>query len=198
MPANTQIGESGVQIGESEYIFRPSFLAIQSIGEPEFIIEALNTLSSDSTKITDAIALASLILDRTCTTKLPDNVPPQVVLSYDGTKELIRPGLIPVSAAVTIAIDVLAMGVCGKSKKFKENKSGKKMTSFDATQFVGCVIAQLGISPSEAWGMTMIEMQRAFESKFPGLYVDESGPSAEDYNRLVKEIERRKSLANKK
>lgn len=198
MPANTQIGESGVQIGESEYIFRPSFLAIQSIGEPDFIIETLEALSSNTTSIIDAVALSSLILDRTCTTKLPDDLIPQVVISYDGLRELIKPGVIPVQAAVTLAIDVIAMGVCGKSKKFKDKKSGKKMTSFDASQFVGCIVAQLGVPPSEAWGMTMIEMQRAFEAKFPNLYVDDSGPSIEDYKRLVEEIERRKSLSSKK
>lgn len=193
MEAITQIGEASIEFEGKEYIFRPSFKAIQSIGGPEEILDILNKLVSRDTSVFDAIAISDLILDRTCTTEFPSHLFPSVCLSYDGKREVVRQAKVNIEVMMFLAADVLAMGVCGKSKEFKEKPSGK-LKSFDAAEYVGCIVGQLGIPPDVAWNMTMIEMQRAFESKYPNLYVSDDAPSLQDYQQLCDEIDRRKAI----
>lgn len=162
---NLSIGQCSIFFGDNEIVFTPSFKNISNIGEPEDILTHYRDITNKDTSIFNAVAISYLVLSELADKPIPNGMLPEVVLSYDRKRELIKTGAVEIKTAILIAADLLAKGVIGKSKKPK--KSGPLATSFNALEYIGSAVANLGIQPSEAWDMTLIEFQKAIEAKFP-------------------------------
>ena len=82
-------------------------------------------------------------------------------------------GRMPVSDVIIMASDLLYMGLIGKPRKLKKQSSASG-SDFDASKFVGVAVAQLGMSPRDAWEMCLVDFQRAIEAKYPEMFASDA------------------------
>ncbi len=185
---NTLIGEIGIDTKAGSYNFRPSFYNLAQIGTPEEIVNLFNKIQSGNRS---SLVTCHNIIESCCVEK-PD--------ADSGLDELLGmwldngghidwlDGELPISDTFVIAITLLKSGLIGKPNLI--TGKGKASKEWDASEYVGAAVAHLNLSTSDAWNMTMIEFQRAIESKFPdaGDKKDDY-PTAEEHAALIKLVE---------
>lgn len=175
---NIAVGEMGLSYRGKDYLLRPSFYAINQIDDPEGIIEIYNELSKGEIN-PYSLRLSQMILQCCCDqdigliTGYPTEsrainhimgigghkIPTKVIVDLVGKMEDAQ--------VIILATRLLFLGIHGDPKR-RTPTNFAPLQSFDTTEFVGAAVAHLGVTLQEAWHMTMIEFQRAFEAKFPG------------------------------
>lgn len=172
--ANIYAGEVGVTWGGQEYLFRPSLEAIASLGDPEHILGLLQRVQYFTI---DGFVAALAILSA-CHEGDGDTA--KLVGYLKDVRGRLRYvlGAIPAEEIHILGARLAVNGIIGQPKASRGKE--KAATSFDPAEYVGAAQAHLGVSAAEAWQMTMIELQRALDAKFPpddkddGLTVDEA------------------------
>lgn len=184
--ANTYAGEIGVMVGEREYLFRPSLRAIASLGNPREIIsdylmklqeQPLERFSDnpwirfEQEKIWQSrlygLVQAAIRVMHACYVG-NDDADWRLTGYYDERRGKNRwvMGLMPPKNLHVIGTRLLINGVVGDPKPRKGDKSGPAR-EFNPAEYVALAQAHLGMSGKDAWDMTMIELQRALDAKFP-------------------------------
>ena len=177
--ANPYAGEVGVSVGAEDYVFRPSFFAIASLGDPK----ELPGLYADSHSTDKKGFLSALTALYACC----DRDPSRLVGFFKDVRGDMRyvAGAMPVSDVQVLGSKLLYNGMIGAPST---NKGGRPSTKFETSEYVGAAVAHLGISFDEAWRMTMVEFQQAMRAKFPDAEKD-NYPTAEEHRALVESIE---------
>ena len=167
MTANHAAGEIGVTLDDADVLFRPSLLAISSIGSPKDIIEAfVHLLDPPRTSAQAARQFRLALHVLSCCADSPDHL--DALLGYYDDGMVYHPGAMPPDDIVTIAQHLIRHGVAGVSPKGEEPMvKGEPMREFDAAKFAAMAVAHLGMSESDAWNLTMTSLLSALRSKFP-------------------------------
>lgn len=172
---NVAIGDAAIEFEGREYILRPSFYSMQRIGSPEEIKDAAEWCFSASQRIAagqmlirDELYACLHVLQSCCDLDIPHEL-----FGYYDTDEdewVFVEGVAPVESLVTLANLMLNNGMNGKPSAFmmRRAKTNKvKSSLFDPLEFVSSAVCHLGLSFDDAWKLTMIQLQRAIENKFP-------------------------------
>lgn len=188
----TSIGEIGVSVGDSDYLFRPSLSAIDSLGSPEEIVEKFAILFS-APKLNpiwpltsyrswerDVMSTAYDVLVACC----DDDVTP--LIGYMGSKwGSFVPGAMPSKDMVHLARSLIRHGVVGlkpEGRPIKKSEKEEYSQEFRARDFVAQAVAHLGLSSAEAWNLTMTEFSGAMQAKFGK---PETLPPAEEHDEAM-------------
>lgn len=160
--ANTYAGEMGIDWQGREYLFRPSLSAIASLGTPTELVQLLKRCQSAGP---DGF-LASLSVLLACYQGEPEDLDRLTgyVREHRGRLRFVMGAMQP-SEVHIIGARLAVAGMVGEPKRGKGD--GKEAAEFDPAEYVGVAQAHLGMSSTEAWQMTMIELQRAIDAKFP-------------------------------
>jgi len=171
---NTSIGEAVIYIGEAQHLLRPSFRALQSVGNSEDLEYSINAicnayqvlLSGLVPKPTD-IACCGNMLDA-CSDLTFDSIGQIVPSVKNGLRW--KAGKLPYEDVVILAHHCIKWGVYGEPKEKLTRQAKKKMAQeeqrpFDPAEFVAILIDEFGLSSQDAWNSTMTEFQRLCEHR---------------------------------
>lgn len=176
---NLSIGDAALEWRQSEesegveFQFHPSFFSMQRIGEPEDIKYVSDMVFSAATNysLTGAVYRREFnacvdVLQSCC----DDDLPHELTGYYDEEGQY-QEGAIELHDLIVMATHFLKFGVHGqpsrRMKSLSKFKKPQEVTLFDPVDFVTSAMAHLGVSRDDAWNMTMIEFQKAMESKYP-------------------------------
>lgn len=175
---NVAIGDAAIEFEGREYILRPSFYSMQRIGSPEEIkdtaewcLSASQRIAAGQMLIRDELYACLHVLQSCCDLDIPHELFGYYDVDEINEKEwLFVEGAAPVENLVILANLMLNNGMNGKPSAFmmrraKTNKA--KPSLFDPLEFVSSAVCHLGLSFDDAWKLTMIQLQRAIENKFP-------------------------------
>lgn len=207
--ANVYAGELGITAGDQDYVFRPSFLAISQLGTPEELLGVLRDVQFEGSYSVFPYAAhraydLALSLLRVCYVGDDQRGLDRLIGCYREVKGRLRyvAGSLPFRDVHVLGARLAVNGMVGAPRKSKQG--GKPSKRFDPAEFVAAAQAHLGMSPADAWQMTMIEFQRAMEAKYPPSEDDKKEaerPTAAESEAAVAYIEqfrRRKQAAEKK
>lgn len=196
---NTSVGDVLIKANGRNYYMRPSFLSVSNIGSPKEIVRIFKLLCRAYEVVVlrvpdNALSLYPLsafsAIDKVINACLYDEDSSDITGYVKRGKHVQR--LATYHDLVVIAYHLLKHGIAGKPKKKVEG--GEELKEFDATEYVGLSVAHLGISNNDAWNMTMVEFQRAFDAKFPSKedenIKDQQKVNQSDYDNLMAEHER--------
>jgi len=214
-----EIGECLVIDGDEEYFFRPSLIAMSSIGEPDEIVSTFHALHSDQTtpllrKAYDAygtipqwvikhakrpeftrpaLYAAMDVLTACC---LQDASPLVGVLVASKSKKrtfLHRPGKMSDTDMIIFAQSLITHGIIGKAKvrRLQRHESGQTTSEFNAFEYISAARTHLGMSREEAEQLTMTEFQMLLAAKFP----EQKGFTREEYDKVSDDYFERKARA---
>lgn len=194
--ANTAIGEIGIMYNGQCFTLRPSFLAMQKIGDPDDIEATMIFCGSALMKQQDLVApsLPELaycldVIEACSENPLPPEVFGEIVSVGDVNKY--KSGRENQETLVIVANALLKSGIHGKPDKarLKKAKSTDKFL-FNPMEFVAVAMAPNGFNKSsdDAWRMTMIEFQRVFDTAFPMTEKEKNQMTQDDARELLKRL----------
>lgn len=189
MPAkkpNFAIGQLCIKHGANRYLFTPTFKNISNIAEPKDLVSIFNIMNDKDTDIVAACGFSNDILTACCDDELPDGLLWSLASSWDGKRTIMREGLVSLSAQILIASDLLFMGMIGKPPTTRSKSTSKEVSEFNCSEFVSIAVAQLGVTPSAAWDMTMVEFQESMKIKHPELFKPKDLPTKSELDKLSK------------
>lgn len=182
MPApRLEAGELSISTATHDYLFRPSFAAMTSLGTPAEIVALFVALNSgpqinpiypaESYRKWERslIGMSYDVLTACC----DEDVTPLIghVGSRYGTYV---PGAMPVEHMPHLARSLMKHGITGNVKLTGKPKADDYSQEFHAKDYVAAAIAHLGLSEDAAWNMTMTTFSAAMRSKF-GAPEDKAG-----------------------
>ncbi|EJE0575605.1 TPA: DUF6246 family protein [Citrobacter amalonaticus] len=207
MTALKEIGEIGIsdsREGGADYIFRPSFLAMTRIGEPDEIVKVFGLIhGSETQSIIDLIAdnpsfntsMFVPSLNRAADHLVSESV--RVLQSCcdsditcltgewcgDGDRVVYLPGLMPKSDIIVLAQQLMQHGIIGKAKvrKLQRNETNEATKEFRAIEYIVAAQTHFGISEEEASRLTMTKFQLLLAAKYP----DQKGFTREEYDKVA-------------
>lgn len=189
--ANIAAGELGVTVDGVEYIFRPSFRALASLGDADELAAMLNRVQR-ATKGGFAAALAAL--SACC----DDESVSDVIGFYrdiGGNLRYVQKRL-PWEDVYVLGARCLINGMVGDMQDAKRIKpSDKPPKQFDPVEFASVAMVHLGLARDDAWNMTMHELQRAMMVKHPDMVQDL--PNKDEYRSAVDTVKRIREHAAK-
>lgn len=199
MNINKSIGEVGIRLDGRDYVLRPSFLAMSKLGDKKeivkkykvvcFLFECLNGMGRYPTGA-DPLAGFHACRDVIDACANGGDVFPLTgcVVSTDrGLRH--RRQAMPFTDIVNIAFHLMRYGIYGEpNQNVKSSGEQREMTEFNPSEAVGFAVGQFGMTLNDAWNMTMIEYQRAWDGKYPqeSKTKDQQRISAEEYDALMK------------
>lgn len=204
-----EIGECLISTHDADYLFRPSFINMMRIGEPQEIVQVFADLHSDEITPLTERALAAYgripmwLIDhiRTSTYGKRALVAAITVLeacSSDDLSPLIgefrpakskgktfkrRKGLMDDFDMVLIAQSLITHGIIGKAKvrQLQRNESSVTTNEFNAFEYISAARTHFGISGDEAQQLTMTEFQLMLAAKYPA----QKGYTREEYDQAA-------------
>jgi hypothetical protein len=109
-----------------------------------------------------------------------------------GVRRLVQ-GAMPPAEQVIIARHLMQHGMVGKAKPGGRGAAqGRYSDRFDAGEYIGLARVHLGLSSADAEALSMTELQRLLELKFPEASGVRDVPSREQYAEAMKAIEKAK------
>lgn len=179
MKVNKSIGEVGIRAGERDYLLRPSFYALSQLGSPTEIVRKFRAITQTFECLNGwrrfphgvdqlaAFPLARDIIDA-CLVKGDAHALTGHVVWYEGRGMRHKPAAIPYNDLIVLAFHLMRYGIYGNPKP-RKNQEGEsqELTEFDPAEAVGMAVGQFGMNLSDAWNLTMIEYQRAWDGKYP-------------------------------
>lgn len=173
---NVAVGDVAIEYEGHEYILRPSFYSMQRIGSPEEIKDVAEwcrsaMIRNDSGTMITMSELSACwhVLSSCCVEVIPESLYGYYDSDESGRVYFVD-GDDTVHNLVVIANHLITNGINGKPSAYMMRKSrtaNNKLELFDPLDFVASAMVHLGISNESAWKMTMIELQRAIETKYP-------------------------------
>jgi len=204
-----EIGECLMSTPDADYLFRPSFINMMRIGEPQEIVQVFADLHSDEITPMTERALAAYeriplwLIDhiRTSTYGKRALVAAITVLEACSSDDLtpligeLRPakakgktfkrrmGLMDDFDMVLIAQSLITHGIIGKARvrQLQRNESGEATTEFNAFEYISAARTHFGISREEAQQLTMTEFQLMLSAKYPA----QKGYTKEEYDQAA-------------
>lgn len=197
---NVAIGDAAIEYEGREYILRPSFYAMQRIGSPEEIKEIAELCYSALARKQAGFNNNHYEINacyHVLTSCGGDDIPVELYGYFDDNGEgmpVFIEGVEPVGKMIVIANHLISKGMNGNPSAYmmrRGRSSGAKLELFNPIDYVSSAVSHLGLSFNDAWTMTMIELQRAIESKFPQSEKQkQSMMNADELRDLKKKIKR--------
>lgn len=164
--ANIYAGEIGVTWRGRDFLFRPSLAAIASLGTPDELGELLAQVQSPGVPG----FLAALNILNAC--YVGDSNERDLdrligcIRDVRGRLRYVAGGMDQVEVHI-LGAKLAVAGIVGEPKRQAKGKGKPADTGFDPARFVAVATAHLGTTSAEAWAMTMVELQRALDAKYP-------------------------------
>ena len=144
-------------VGEESFTFRPALGRIASLGTPHEIVALYAGLHGPAAASEAAYVLAGLC----------DQDDPSALIGWRDETGW-HPGAMPEAEQVLIARHLMQHGIAGKARPGKGAQTdGGFADKFDAAEYIAAARVHLGLSSSDAEGLSMTEFQTMFEMKFP-------------------------------
>lgn len=166
----TEIGEASALIDGRQYLVRPSFRALASIGTVEDINQAITDVCHAYAILVEHGKTPPPMLISACAnvleycSELPSSWLGQCDVSPITGRTTYRQGRVSVFEVVIMAHHCIKWGVSGDSKwQEKPDKPSNKL--FDPSEFVAILIDEFHMSREDAWLATMTEFQRLCEHR---------------------------------
>lgn len=200
-----EIGEVLITVGEEDYFFRPSFINMTRIGEPEEIVQALYDLHNDEAaelmrKATVALGylpawiaehclspqyskkatVAAITVLQACSAQNVTNLTGEVVPGRSGKWTFVyRKGRMAPEEMIIVARSLMAHGVVGKAKvrRLQRHEGAEASAEFNAFEYISAARTHLGMSREEAEQLTMTDFQLLLAAKYP----EQKGFTKEEY-----------------
>lgn len=197
--------------------FRPSLIAMSSIGEPGEIVSMFHALHSDETTpllrraydaygtiprwvieharrpehTKPAIYAAMDVLSACCNRDASPLVGVLVPSKTNKRTFLYRPGKMPATDIIIFAHSLMTHGIIGKAKlrRLQRHESGQTTSEFNAFEYINAARAYLGMSREEAERLTMTEFQMLLAAKLP----EQKGFTKEEYDAMANDYFERKT-----
>lgn len=188
MNALTEIGEIGITARNRDYLLRPSFRAMQSLGSPREIVQIFHALHEGSVTQRqherDLLSLSAQVIEA-CVVE-GDHID---LLGHIPAPGKYVPGDMPFTHWQIIAQALMRHGIIGviPKKTYPKKKSDEYVSEFRAADYVAAAVAHLGVSEAEAWNMTMTSFAGLMRSKFGE--PEHKTPALEDYDDAMKKLE---------
>lgn len=168
----TQIGEASALLDGKEYLIRPTFSALASLGDVDEIDTHIRQvclaydlyLSGRQTPSLGMLSCCANVLE--ACSDFPPEWLGECVESRSGWRW--RQGRITVHELIIMAHHCIKWGVSGDSKfrdTAKRRKKQDKPELFDPHSFVAVMIDEFHMSREDAWQSTMTEFQRLVEQR---------------------------------
>ncbi|HDP4933609.1 DUF6246 family protein [Escherichia coli] len=207
MTALKEIGEFGISDsaeGGEDYLFRPSFLAMSRIGEPEEIVKVFSLIhGSETQKIIDFISAnqplnpslfekefkrasetilseAMRVLQCCCDADISVLIGEWIA---DDGAVVYSPGAMPESDIVILAQQLMQHGLIGKAKvrKLQRHETGEATSEFRAVEYIVAAQTHFMMNEEEASRLTMTKFQLLLSAKYP----DQKGFTREEYDKIA-------------
>lgn len=173
MQPRLEAGELSVGTSARDYLFRPSFSAMASLGSPAEIVELYGLLHSSPVinpyfpvesyrRWERQVISASIDVLVACCDEDITALTGHVGSKYGSWVQ----GAIPAQDMPHLARSLMKYGITGNIKLRGKPKTEDYSAEFHAKDFVASAIAHLGLSENEAWNMTMTTFAAAMRAKF--------------------------------
>lgn len=169
---NTQIGEALASLDGTDYLVRPNFKAMASLGNADDIEHAMVTVCTCYDLYVNYKTIAKPHQLSVCASvlgacsNLPDEWLGEPVQLASGFKW--KQGKVTVGQLIIMAHHCIKWGISGDSK-FRESAKRKKPDGppekWDPQSFVAVMIDEFHMSREDAWQSTMTEFQRLIEQR---------------------------------
>lgn len=209
MTPQKEIGECMISSGEDDYFFRPSFVAMSRIGEPQEIVQAFYDLHNDEvTPLLQrgldaygaipewliahvrrkeigkpAIMAAMSVLSACCEHDLSRLIG-EIIPGKSGRWAFVwRKGVMPLNDMILIAQSLITHGIIGKARvrQLQRHESNQATTEFRAFDYISAARNHFGISRAEAEQLSMTEFQLMLSAKYP----DQKGFTRDEYDAVA-------------
>ena len=178
----TDIGHLEVFAAGRAFALIPSFQAMTRIGSPEQIVATMagvfgsyypkhritnHTLAREVIRraYAETTSAAARVVQACCDDDMRE-VLGEITVTARGTLRRCA-GLMPLDDIHIIAQHLLLHGVIGDQPPEGGEEKGGYSPRFEARSWVYLAMAHLGISETEAWGMTMTGLRAALAAKYP-------------------------------
>lgn len=181
---HVRTGQFAVVVDGRRYEFNPCFAAMAKIGSDRELVEYFATvhggryprrmpMDSDLrnrilARCYGELVQTSIHILKCCSECEIGQLLGECSFTPSGKLRL-KPGLIPTSDVITLAQHCMFHGLIGDGTEEDtgENQDGEYKPTFDILEYVYSAVAHLGLSESEAWGMTMTGYRAAVRAKTP-------------------------------
>lgn len=212
-----EIGECLITVGDEDYFFRPSFINITRIGDPQEIVQAFYHLHNDSITPLLQRALmaygvipdwlveyirrpqcaketiyAAMTVMQACCDRDASKITGELVPGKSGKWGIVyRKGKVPMKNLVLIAQSLITHGIIGKAKvrQLQRHETGQATTEFRAFDYINAARNHFGMSRQEAEQLSMTEFTLLLASKYP----NEKGFTREEYDQVADEYMAKKA-----
>lgn len=181
---HVRTGQFAVVVDGRRYEFNPCFAAMAKIGSDRELVEYFATVHGGKypQRLPTDTDLRNRILARCYGELVQTSIHVLKCCSECETGQLLgecgftpsgklrlKPGLMPTSDVITLAQHCMFHGLIGDGpeENTSEIQEGEYKPTFDVLDFVYSAVAHLGLSESEAWGMTMTGYRAAVRAKMP-------------------------------
>lgn len=217
-----EIGECLITVGDDDYFFRPSFLNMTRIGDPQEIVQAFYYLHNDEVtpllqkalmaygvvpewllrymgrpQFAKQTIYAAMNVMQACCERDVSALTGELVPGKSGKWCMVyRKGAIPMQNIVLIAQSLITHGIIGKAKvrQLQRHETGKATTEFNAFEYINAARNHFGMSRQEAEQLSMTEFTLLLASKYP----NEKGFTREEYDAVADEYMAKKAKRLKK
>lgn len=204
-----EIGECLITVGDEDYFFRPSFINMTRIGDPQEIVQAFYHLHNDAVTplLQKALMAYGVVPDwlvkyisrpqcaketiyaamnvmQACCDRDASALTGELVPGKSGKWGIVyRKGKVPMQNIVLIAQSLITHGIIGKAKvrQLQRHETGKATTEFNAFEYINAARSHFNISREEAQNLTMTEFQMMLAAKYP----DQKGFTREEYDQVA-------------
>ena len=165
----TAIGQVGIDTPTKKYILTPTLSAIASLDDP---VETYLDLADNNTSHEWRVQCAHNVIlacsdDKSISQYLGLQVVGKPRLRRGVVVRRYNEHYIDDVHAVCIAESLLYHGMVGKVEYKAPVSSDAYSNEFNPLQWVSAVVAHLGLSERDAWGMTMTSILNAMKTKYP-------------------------------
>lgn len=204
-----EIGECLITVDGEEFFFRPSFVNMTRIGEPQEIVQAFYDLHHN--ELADLLVravqsyghvphwlinyvkrtsygrrayIAAVVVMNACCERDAEPLTGFFQPAKGGGRTFkVRSGALPVSDILLIAQDLIKHGVIGKAKvrRLQRHESRETSPEFRAVDYIVAAQTHFGMSEEEAKNLTMTKFQMLLSSKYP----DQKGFTKEEYDEVT-------------
>lgn len=176
----------------AEATFRPALGRIAALASPEGLVELYGALHGPKPEAAASDVLAGLC-DPEDLEALPALIGGEKVDPKDPTGPALETyaGAVPAAERVLLARHLLEHGMVGRARPGGDGRSaqGAYSQQFNAAEYIAAARAHLGLSAADAEALSMTELQRLFEMKFPEADASKDVPTREQYEAGMKAYE---------
>ncbi|ARJ40978.1 hypothetical protein B1H58_02510 [Pantoea alhagi] len=204
-----EIGECLITVGDEDYFFRPSFLNMKRIGDPQEIVQAFYYLHNDEVtpllqkalkaygvvpewllrymgrpQFAKQTIYAAMNVMQACCERDVSALTGELVPGKSGKWGMVyRKGKVPMQNLVLIAQSLITHGIIGKAKvrQLQRHETGKATTEFNAFEYINAARNHFGMSRQEAEQLSMTEFQMLLAAKYP----NQKGFTQEEYDQVA-------------